>query len=141
MSRAENETQYGFYDTLALKLHELLISIKNFAFTLGGDDELMKVKAYIDKNLERIISNDELSGLIFRSNDYLIKAFKQRFGKAPYEYQIDRKIIAAKRLLQYTGLSVSDISQRLGYSDQHYFSNLFKQKCGMSPLNYRKTKK
>ena len=141
MSRTENESQYGFYDTLALKLHELLISVKNFAFTSGGDDELLKVKAYIDQNLERIISNDELSGMIFRSNDYLIKSFRQRFGKTPYEYQIDRKMIAAKRLLQYTGLSVSDISQRLGYSDQHYFSNLFKQKCGMSPLSYRKTKK
>ena len=119
MSRTENESQYGFYDTLALKLHELLISVKNFAFTSGGDDELLKVKAYIDQNLERIISNDELSGMIFRSNDYLIKSFRQRFGKTPYEYQIDRKMIAAKRLLQYTGLSVSDISQRLGYSDQH----------------------
>ena len=125
---------------MTLKLHELLIHIKNIASPNKNSDELLKVKEFIDKNLERIITNDELANLIFRSNDYLIKSFSRRYGKTPYEYQIDRKIIAAKRLLQYTQLSVRDISQRLGYSDQHYFSNLFKKKCGISPLKYRKTK-
>ena len=136
----KNEHEFGFYDQIAIKMHALLIEIKNIVSSNGHNEELLVVKRFIDKNLERIISNDELAGMIFRSNDHLIKAFKHRFGKTPYEYQIDRKITAAKRLLQYTQLSVGEISQRLGYSDQHYFSNLFKKKCGMSPLQYRKTK-
>ncbi len=140
LSRNEGNGSGDFYDKLTLKLHSLLISIKNIAFESGRDDHLLKLKHHIDKNLERIVSNDELSSLIFRSNDYMIKAFKCRFGKTPYEYQVEQKMVAAKRLLQYTVLSVGEISQRLGYSDQHYFSNLFKQKCGMSPLKYRKTK-
>ncbi len=130
-----------FYDTLTLKLHELLIKIKNQADIKPHNDEMLQLKQYIDCNLDKIISNDKLSQMIFRSNDYVIKAFYNSFGKTPYDYQIDQKIIAAKRLLQYTQLSIGEISQRLGYSDQHYFSNLFKKKCKMSPLQYRKTKK
>lgn len=130
-----------FYDTITLKLHELLIKIKNHADIKPQNDEMMKLKRYIDNNLERIISNDELASLIFRSNDYVIKSFYGNFNKTPYDYQLDQKITAAKRLLQYTQLSIGEISQRLGYSDQHYFSNLFKKKCKMSPLQYRKTKK
>ncbi len=141
LSRSKSESGDLFYDKLTLKLHELLINIKSIASPNTNSDELLKVKEFIDKNLEKIITNDELAELIFRSNDYLIKSFSRRYGKTPYEYQIDQKIIAAKRLLQYTQLSVGDVSKRLGYSDQHYFSNLFKKKCGISPLNYRKTKK
>lgn len=130
-----------FYDKLALKLHELLIEVKNHTDSDAAKDELLVIKQFIDSNLDRIIGNDELSSLISRSNDYFVKSFKQRFGKTPYDYQIDQKIIAAKKLLDYTQLSVGEISQRLGYCDQHYFSNLFKRKCGISPMKYRKTKK
>lgn len=129
-----------FYDTLTLKLHELLIKIKNQADIKPQNDEMLRLKQYIDNNLDRIISNDELAALVFRSNDYVIKTFYNSFNKTPYDYQIDQKLTAAKRLLQYTQLSIGEISQRLGYSDQHYFSNLFKKKCKMSPLQYRKTK-
>lgn len=130
-----------FYDILTLKLHELLIKIKNQADIKPQNDEMVKIKQYIDNNLDRIISNQELSALIFRSNDYVIKSFYNCFNKTPYDYQLEQKLTASKRLLQYTQLSVGEISQRLGYSDQHYFSNLFKKKCGMSPNQYRKNKK
>lgn len=130
-----------FLDEISVRMHYLLTRIKSFADKNGEPDELGIVKKYIDANLDRIVSNDELSALVFRSNDYLIKKFHSRYSCTPYEYQIDRKIMAAKRLLQYTTLPVGEISGRLGYSDQHYFSNLFKQKCGISPIKYRKSKK
>ncbi len=130
-----------FYDTLTLKLHELLIKVKNQAEIKPQNDEMLKLKQYIDNNLDKIVSNDELSSIIFRSNDYVIKTFYNCFGNTPYDYQLEQKLTASKRLLQYTQLSIGEISQRLGYTDQHYFSNLFKKKCGMSPLKYRKTKK
>ncbi len=136
----KDEYSDGFYDRIAVKMHELLIEIKRRVLASGHRDELLVVKQYIDNNHDKIVSNSELSALIFRSNDYMIKSFSHRFGKTPYEYQVDQKIISAKRLLQYTVLSVGEIAHRLGYADQHYFSNLFKQKCGISPLQYRKRK-
>ena len=133
-----------FYNKIAIMMHQLLIDIKQIVASNGQNgqnDELLNIKRYIDKNTDRIIGNDELSKKFYRSNDYIIKAFNRRFGKTPYEYQIQQKIKAAKQLLLHTSLSIGEISKKLGYSNQHYFSALFKEKCELSPLQYRKAKK
>jgi AraC-like DNA-binding protein len=44
----------------------------------------------------------------------------------------------AKRLLEQTSLRVTDITERLGYSDITYFSNAFKRRTGWTPSEYRK---
>jgi AraC-like DNA-binding protein len=54
------------------------------------------------------------------------------------DYQIDEKMRAAKTILRRSNLTVAEIAERLGYCDQHYFSNQFKKKCGISPSEYRK---
>ena len=46
----------------------------------------------------------------------------------------------AKELLIYSRYSVSEIAEKLGYSDNTYFSNAFKSFTGVSPLNFRKNK-
>ncbi len=103
-------------------------------------DEAIKLKNYLDANLDRIVSSKELSSVIFRSTDYSLKLFSREFGITPYSYQIDRKIQIAKTLLSDTSMSVGEISQTLGYDDMHYFSNLFKAKTGVRPLAYRKSR-
>ena len=65
------------------------------------------------------------------------REFKRITGFSPSRYQMQLKINEACRLLQYTHLSVGDISARLGFESIFYFSRLFKQKTGVSPLNYR----
>jgi two-component system response regulator YesN len=37
-----------------------------------------------------------------------------------------------------TTLTVKEISSRVGFNDQFYFSNIFKRKTGLAPENYRK---
>ena len=56
----------------------------------------------------------------------------------PYEYLMEQKTESARNLLKYSLLSVKEIADRLGFFDQYYFSNYFKQKNGISPLEYRK---
>ncbi len=103
--------------------------------------DVYKLKSYIDNNTDRIVSNEELARVAFRSCDYVVKKFKNTYGVTPYDYQISLKVSVAKRLLTDTALPVGTIAKKLGYNDQHYFSNLFRQKCGLSPLKYRKNKK
>ena len=106
----------------------------------SGTDEMITLKNYIDANPNKIIGNGELAAMIYRSKDYTVKKFRESYGRTPYDYQLDCKLSVAKRLLSDTALSIRDISERLGYSDQHYFSNLFKEKCGVTPSAYRKSK-
>jgi YesN/AraC family two-component response regulator len=49
----------------------------------------------------------------------------------------ETRIEAAKDLLYNTVLSISQISERTGYSSQTYFHKVFKDKTGMTPQSYR----
>ncbi len=101
-------------------------------------EEATKLKDYLDNNTDRIISNVELAAQIFRSPDYCVKLFRREYGTTPYDYQLSEKMRIARRLLRDTAMPVSEIAESLGYDDPKYFSGLFKQKCSMSPRDYRK---
>jgi AraC-like DNA-binding protein len=119
--------------------HALVIKLSQKRGEFCPKNEEMEIlRRYLSENTHRIVSNSELSKLIHRCEDYCIKKFKEEFGKTPYDYQIDEKIRAAKTILKRSNLTVAEIAERLGYCDQHYFSNQFKKKCGISPSEYRK---
>ncbi len=102
------------------------------------ESEMNKLIEYITMNPRRIVSNQELADVIFRSKDYVIKRFFANFGVTPYDYQIQQKMFSARNMLANMNLSVKEIANSLGYDDQHYFSYMFKKRCGMSPTQYRK---
>ena len=125
---------------------QIIIKLTNMQRAAGmHKDDLMSVEKemntlieYITMNPRRIVSNQELADAIFRSKDYVIKRFFANFGVTPYDYQIQQKIFSAKNMLANMNLSVKEIADSLGYDDQHYFSYMFKKRCGMSPTQYRK---
>ena len=118
-------------------LSKLAFAITEMAYSA----EALQLKSYLDSNLGRIVSAKELSKTIFRSQDYCQKLFSREFHITPYAYQIERKIQTAKSLLLNTHLSVGEIAEKLGYTDIHYFSNLFQKKCGCRPSGYRKSRR
>lgn len=119
-------------------LSEILATI---SFAYGKSQysaEALKLREYIDSNTDKLISSKELATLIFRSPDYCQKLFLREFKLTPYAYQLERKMQNAKSLLLNTKMTVGEIGSALGYNDAHYFSNLFKAKCGCPPSHYRK---
>lgn len=125
---------------LQLLLAEIFTKLSYSVHRAKSSNEAVKLKDYIDANTDRILSGNELARLIFRSVDYCQKLFVKEYGLTPYAYQINRKIMIAKNLLLNTNVSIGEIGASLGYSDPHYFSNIFKSKTGLSPSNYRKAK-
>jgi AraC-like DNA-binding protein len=105
---------------------------------MSVENEMNALIEYITMNPRRIVSNQELADVIFRSKDYVIKRFFANFGVTPYDYQIQQKMFSARNMLANMNLSVKEIANALGYDDQHYFSYMFKKRCGMSPTQYRK---
>ena len=102
-------------------------------------DEAKILKAYLDRNIESNISIKELSELIYRSPSQTIRIFKKAFQCTPYDYALNLKIEAAKLLLKNTSLKIKQIARQVGFSDEHYFANVFRNKTGMSPKNFRNT--
>lgn len=70
---------------------------------------------------------------------YLSQLFKQQLNKNFVEYLTELRVEAARRLLSTTSLRISEIAERVGYSDLAYFSNNFKRISGCTPSEYRKT--
>lgn len=133
-SSNEQQTQIQ----LQLILSEILTKL---AFQQGQKDvgeEAAILKNYIDSNSHRIVPISELAEQIEHSIDYCQKLFLKEFGVTPYAYQLNRKMTLAKNLLRNSNMSISEIGATLGYSDSHYFSNIFKSKIGISPTAFKK---
>ncbi len=92
---------------------------------------------YIENNIHKKITVEDLTVILGVSQPYLYKLFHNRFNMSVKSYIILQKMRAAKQLLNETSLSVTEISEKLGYSDALVFSKAFKSSEGISPLGYK----
>ncbi|MBK7637289.1 MAG: helix-turn-helix domain-containing protein [Saprospiraceae bacterium] len=49
----------------------------------------------------------------------------------------DRVYLEAQRLLQHTQMSISEISEQLGFDSASYFTTFFKKKFTLTPEEFR----
>ena len=68
----------------------------------------------------------------------LMRLFRKHLGITPSAYRERLRFEQACRLLHTTDLSVKEISERLGYCDQLYFSAAFRKRAGCPPTVYRR---
>ena len=95
---------------------------------------------YIDNNfLSGDIDCSLLSDLCGVSYSYFKRLFIMKFNISPVKYITKKRISYACDLLVSNKYSVSDIASMTGYSDVYYFSRVFKENTGMSPLEYKKS--
>lgn len=100
---------------------------------------VQKCVDYIDKHLHesiRVKDMADLCGLCTRSVS--IK-FKEETGISITDYVGREKIREAKYLLANSDYSLAEISSCLQYNSQSYFTQKFKDACGMTPQKYRET--
>ena len=71
-------------------------------------------------------------------DEYFFKKAEEKYKIPPKDYLTEKKIESAKKLLRESTANIMEISHSVGYSDQLYFSRLFKNKTGFSPTEYRK---
>ena len=102
------------------------------------DLPLYNVLQYVDDNLTRKISVEELAALLHYSVSYFIRYFKHYMHCTPIQYINMMKIQRAKVLLLSTNMSIRRIGLELSFSDESYFSRMFLQYTGHSPTYFRK---
>lgn len=92
---------------------------------------------YIDNNLDRRLTLDQVSSKVYLSDYYFSKLFKKETGLSFSVYLNARKIQKAMILLKESNKSVNDISDALGFTRLSYFSQTFKKYTGVAPTKYR----
>ena len=96
---------------------------------------------YINTNLFRNITVDELTEVLGITQPYLYNIFIGKCGISPKRYIITRKLSKAKQLLSETDMSINEVAASVGYTDALNFSKLFKQNTGYSPKAFREAYK
>jgi len=108
---------------------------------IASDDRIKKVLSYIRDNINKKIEIDDLAKISCLSKDHLIRVFKAEVGQTPLNYITQRKLDLAQLLLTTTETPIKQIGQEIGYDDNSYFNRIFKNKLGVTPQNYRESKK
>lgn len=98
-----------------------------------------RVKQYIREQYDKDqLSLNDIASVVRVSPSHLSKTFSQATGQTITEFLTATRMDKAKELLKSTGHKTFEIAYRVGYNDQHYFSNLFKKVTGMTPMEYRR---
>ena len=74
----------------------------------------------------------------FVSKSTLTKHFQLELSVSVQQYLYDLLLSEASRILLKENLSVLEVSERLGFSDQFYFARRFRAKYGVPPSKYKK---
>jgi len=96
------------------------------------------IKHRIESDLTYDETLEDIAGQFHLSRYYLAHCYKQITGYSIKNYRMLCRIAASRELLTSTSLSVSEICERVGFSDMSNFSRYFKKEEGMSPLQYRR---
>lgn len=136
-----NDTRNSF--NFKCKIYETVSSILvNEKFVPKSDITYSALIAnaidYIRSHLSIKLSISEIAAECFISESLLSKRFKDECGITLGKYIDDLVFFSAQNMLIGTGLTISQISERLGFCDQFYFSRRFRQFAGISPRYYRK---
>ncbi len=102
------------------------------------DGRIREAVKWIDENLTREFTLDELASVANTSASQLVRLFSKTLGLTPMAYVSVRRIREAQRLLASSAMSIGQIASHLGYADQSHFTQRFKSNTGVTPAAYRR---
>ncbi|HPR33213.1 MAG TPA: AraC family transcriptional regulator [Prolixibacteraceae bacterium] len=96
---------------------------------------------YIDKNLEKSLSLEELAAVASFSKFHFSRIFQSMVGESPFQFILRVRLErAAMMLLSLPHLSVTEIGYKCGFSDISVFSRNFKTFFRVSATRFREEK-
>lgn len=148
----EGQTRYLITEKFINKINESQIldevleiyedCMKYLQGASGEHDNLSKsvkdIVNYINHHYIEDITLDQISKMVELSRTYVCGLFKKEMGINITNYIMNYRIEKAKELLRDTNLKSYEISEKVGFIDESYFSRTFKKVTGQSPNAYKK---
>lgn len=101
-------------------------------------DRLMEqFRLLIDQHFLSLHKPSDYAQLLNISSNLLTKRSTKYFNKTPSQLINEKLILEAKRQLHLTRLSIKEITYRLNFQDEFYFSRVFKKFTKVSPQTFR----
>ncbi len=105
------------------------------------EEAIQQMETYIRKHYTEQINLSELAETYHFNHSYMTRLFKKMKGQTPIKLINSLRMADAKEMLKKEELSIREISETLGFTDQHYFSRTFKEATGVTPKEYRMLEK
>lgn len=130
-----------------IRINEGLSSLLTFIMSFSWNPDivpensnsktLFMLREYLDSHYQEKITLDNLADKFLINKYALSRGFKEQFGTSIINYLLSVRITHAKQLLRFSSDSVEEIGNQCGITPLYYFSRIFKQIEGVSPLEYR----
>ena len=103
-----------------------------------SNDLICDILDFIDDNINRKITMDELSGHFYFHKDYIMRLFKKEIHSTISDYINKKRVFQSLKDLQLSKDSILYIGLKHGFSSLEYYSEVFHKVMGVSPVIYRK---
>jgi len=111
---------------------------KNESSPVGGHAYVEKAISFIQSNYQDSITVEDIAASAGLSRSHMYRLFMEHADMGPNEYLAKYRISIASALLRSNRYKVNEISDMCGFSDQLYFSRVFKKLKGIPPGKYSK---
>lgn len=139
-SLAEYES-FGAFGSGLLEWTESCFGRLQAGSRTSGDALFQSIDAYLRRRLYSQVTIADLAGEFHISPSYVSRIMRRCAGTTFVQHYMELKIEEACRLLtERPELKIGEIAEALAFSDQHYFSKVFKEYRGCSPSEYRERK-
>ena len=108
-------------------------------FTHAGEDSLLyiQLRNTVEKNFRKMHTVAEYALLLHISTKKLNEVCKLHTDLSALEFIHARIIVEAKRMLRFSNKPIKQIAYDLHFTDPAHFANFFRQKSGLTPLDFR----
>lgn len=114
--------------------HHIFSSVKK-----QRPDTISKTLTYIDDHYSEKITLEQVASYVHLNSTYLSEFFKKEMGVTFNDYVNNLRIIHSCEYLRFSSLSIGQIAECCGFTDQNYFTKVFKKYIGLTPSQYRTT--
>lgn len=107
--------------------------------TAGVSALVRRAFEMLRETLDGNISLDEIARACNVSRSHFYETFRREAGCTPHEWVVRERLEQAEVLIRTSGLPLSDIALRCGFSDQSHLTRIFSRRFGMPPGRWRQT--
>lgn len=121
-------------------LEQLLLRCANCLPRDSGkaiDPRIRAARTFIEANYTTDIVLADVAAASNLSPSRLSGLFKQETGASVMAYRNELRLVKAAQLLLHSNLRIAEIGSRVGYTEQAFFSRIFRKHLGISPRQYR----
>lgn len=136
--------QNDSYSCFSLQIHKILLKLhqwRNRHPELHKSLEGLKMREYLTSHWQEKFSMSVLAGLIGKSPAQAQRIFRRDWGDTPCNFLQEQRKFFACQYLENSDFPVKEVAQLLGFRDEFYFSNWFKERVGAAPSEYRRKRR